>query len=53
MKECCGNCKWHQYDDCFDDWVCENLESDYCSDYTSHNDCCDKFEEKEWSNGQV
>ncbi len=53
MKECCGNCKWHQYDDKYDDWLCCGADSEDCGDYTTYNHCCDDFEEKEWSNGQV
>lgn len=47
MKECCGNCKWHLYDDEFDDWLCCNVDSEDSADYTTYNHRCDEFEEKE------
>lgn len=45
MKKCCGNCKWHQRDDKFDDWVCCNGDSEYVADYTDYDHCCEDWEE--------
>ena len=47
MKECCGNCKWHQYDDKYDDWLCCNSDSEYVADWTEYSDWCEEYEERE------
>ena len=47
MKECCGNCKYHQIDEECDDWMCCNPESDYYGAYTNYNYRCEDIEEKE------
>lgn len=47
MKRCCGNCKWHEHDELFGDWVCVNADSEYLSDFTGFEDSCEEFEEKE------
>lgn len=47
MEKCCGNCRWHEYDELFDDWVCVNPDSDYVADFTGYEDSCEEFEERE------
>ena len=44
-KPCCGNCKWRQYD-IIDGWVCVNDQSDFCTDWTDYDWCCDEWEER-------
>ena len=46
-KECCGTCKWHLKPHYEDDYICCNGDSDYCSDWTDYNHCCDEYEERE------
>ena len=43
-KRCCGTCKWHQYDDSGDDFVCANTGSEYWTDYTDYEDGCEEWE---------
>lgn len=43
-KECCGTCKWHRHEDITDGWVCVNDESEYCTDFTPYDHCCDEWE---------
>lgn len=46
-KRCCGNCRWHEQDEQYsEDYICFNDDSDYCSDYTDYNFCCDDYEER-------
>ena len=47
MREICGNCKYHQYEDMSQGWVCCKNESEYCADWTEYNDTCENSEEKE------
>ena len=46
-RECCGTCKWHAYEDITDGWVCCNDSSEYVTDWTDYNHCCDDYEERE------
>ena len=47
-RECCGICKWHKQDYYFkEDYICCNGDSDYVTDYTDYNHCCDEYEERE------
>ncbi len=46
MSEICGNCKYHQYEEASQGWVCCNGESEYCADWTEYNDTCEDFEER-------
>lgn len=48
-KKCCGTCKYHYHDkEMLDgDYCCVNDESEYCSDYTMYDDCCECWEERE------
>lgn len=43
-KECCGTCKYHQHESIDDGWVCVNSYSDFCSDWTDYDFCCDEWE---------
>lgn len=43
-KECCGTCKWHRHEDITDGWVCVNYESEYCTDFTPYDHCCEEWE---------
>ena len=45
-EECCGTCKYHYYDIEDKEWVCDNKNSDYYSDYTSYSDSCEEYEER-------
>lgn len=42
----CGTCKYHEHEDITDGWVCVNGESDYVTDFTDHNFCCEDYEER-------
>lgn len=44
MEECCGTCRYHQWDG--SDWVCVNNESEYVADYTGYEDSCSEWEER-------
>ena len=45
-QECCGKCKYHRQEEIDGGWVCVNPDSDYCTDLTDFNDCCDYFTER-------
>ena len=47
MRKCCGTCRWRRHEDISDDWVCANGESDYCTDWTDYDHCCEDWEERE------
>lgn len=42
----CGTCKYHQYEDITDGWVCVNDESEYLADWTMFDDSCEEWEER-------
>nr|DAJ92736.1 MAG TPA: Protein of unknown function (DUF1284) [Caudoviricetes sp.] len=42
MREQCGTCRWHKYDDI--DFACSNEESDGYGEYTMYEDSCDCWE---------
>ena len=46
MDECCGNCKYHQYEDISQGWVCCNKYSEYIADWTDYTDCCEEWESR-------
>ena len=46
MRKCCGTCRWHRHEDISDDWVCANGESDYCTDWTDYDHCCEDWERR-------
>lgn len=43
MREQCGTCRWHKYDDDVD-FTCSNEESDGYGEYTMFEGCCDCWE---------
>lgn len=45
-KECCGNCKYHQYEDISQGWVCCNQDSEYVADWTDYTDSCEEWESR-------
>lgn len=47
MWECCGNCKYHVFENIDDGYVCVNSDSEYCSDWTEYADSCSEFEERD------
>ncbi|WP_373829783.1 hypothetical protein [Bacteroides heparinolyticus] len=46
-KQCCGTCKWHEYDKAGKDWVCVNDVSENVAEFTSYEDSCDEWEGKD------
>lgn len=44
MKERCETCKYHKHEDISDGYICVNLNSDNCADWTEHESCCDEWE---------
>ena len=40
----CGTCKYHEYGNPDDGWVCANRESEYYSDFIEYEDACDEWE---------
>ena len=42
--EICGTCKYHHHESVTDGWVCVNISSDYCTDFTEYEDSCDEWE---------
>ena len=47
MKQCCGTCKYHQFENVNDGYVCVNSDSEYCADWTEYSDCCEEWEERD------
>lgn len=47
MEQCCGTCKWHYAEDINEGFVCTNIESKYCADWTEYQDCCEEWEGEE------
>ena len=43
---CCGECRWHVYDEFGRAWVCTNDRSDYVADFTDYTDTCDMWEQR-------
>lgn len=41
--KCCGTCKWHEK--WRDGWICINNDSEFCTDWTDYDHCCE-----EWGN---
>ena len=46
-KECCGTCKYHQYENIRDGYVCCNDSSEYVADWTDYGHYCEEWEERE------
>lgn len=38
MERCCGTCKWHLYENIDEGFVCANIDSEYCADWTDYAD---------------
>ena len=47
MNKVCGNCKYHQFENIDNGYVCVNPDSDNLSDWTEYDDSCEDWEEKE------
>lgn len=47
MYECCGKCKYHNYNRELGEWVCDNPDSEYYGVETFYDDGCREQEEKE------
>ena len=43
-KRICGTCRWHRHEDINDGWVCVNITSRFCSDWTGYSDTCEDWE---------
>lgn len=42
----CGECKWHIRYEHDKYWSCDNIDSDYYTDYTEYTDTCECFEQR-------
>lgn len=40
--KCCGTCKWHEK--WRDGWICVNNDSEFCTDWTPYDHCCEEWE---------
>ena len=47
MDEICGTCKYHEYEEVSQGWVCTNDQSEYFADWTDYEDKCEEWENKE------
>ena len=47
MERCCGTCKWHWYENVDEGFVCTNIDSEYCADWTVYADSCEDWEVKD------
>lgn len=45
-NECCGTCRYHYHEGISAGWVCVNADSEYCSDWTEYDFCCDEWEDR-------
>ena len=45
-KLCCGNCKYASYSR-ENGYVCENMDSDYASDYVEHDHGCEDWRNRD------
>lgn len=43
---CCGECKYHTYEEIDRGFVCTNADSPYCTDWTDYADTCPMFQER-------
>lgn len=46
MKECCGTCKYHEFEEIDRGYVCVNDQSIALADWTEDDYVCDKWEMK-------
>ena len=47
MDKCCGTCKYHTHENISDGWVCCNGDSEYVTDWTDYEHCCEEWEGRE------
>ncbi len=45
-KKCCGTCKYHEFENINDGYVCVNDKSENFADWTEYNDSCEEWEGK-------
>ena len=45
-EQCCGTCKYHQFEKGLQDWVCANAASIWAGDATDYKDNCTEWEER-------
>ena len=45
--KCCGNCRYHLFDEDQDDWECRNIAADAYLSWTGYGDCCEDFEQRD------
>ena len=46
IRKCCGNCKYHQYEEYDKGYVCVNDSSEHCTDWTENDDTCKYWEQE-------
>lgn len=47
MKDnCCGICEYHVFSQEDGDYICVNPNSEYYSDFTNYESCCEEYEER-------
>lgn len=47
MDKICGTCKYHEYEEVSQGWVCVNDQSEYLADWTEYEDGCVCWEERD------
>ncbi len=43
-KRCCAACKWRQYENLTQGYVCVNAKSERCADWVRDGDVCEQWE---------
>lgn len=46
-ERCCGTCKYHEFEDFDNGWVCVNDASEFVADWTEYDFVCEEWEEKD------
>ena len=46
-ERCCYNCKYHEFEDIDNGWVCVNDESEFVADWTEPTFGCPEWEERD------
>lgn len=46
-EQCCGNCKYWEYDKEENEWYCNNLDSKTYGILTAYADGCEEWEDRE------
>ena len=44
---CCETCKYCQYENIDQGYVCVNNESEYCADWVEPEHCCEEWSEED------